>query len=279
MSQELHSIPPSTALSQEEKVIRLRPDGVWESITDSIAIEEPLEIQIEEKTIAITMRTPGHDRELATGFLLTESIALSPQEILSAHPCPLSNHPNLLKVTLSKKIDSLTKELSRYGTISSSCGLCGKQSIEEVLRNFPAIPHRLQVPLKTILELPETFSKNQSSYQQTGGLHAAALFDPTGKLILLREDVGRHNAVDKVIGWCAQNDLWPPEKSILMVSGRLSFEIVQKALAARIPMILGVSAPSSLAISFARQSGQTLIGFLRPPRLNVYSHIESVRCE
>ncbi len=270
----LKSLP--AALSKKDHVIQLQTNGTWKTVLDPIAIEEPLEIQLGSKTLVITMRTPGHDHELSTGFLLTESIVDSPNQITSLEPCPLFPHPNRLKITLSKKIKKTTPELSRYGTISSSCGICGKQSIDEVLRTFDPIQHRSQISLKTILQLPELFSKNQSSFQETGGVHAAALFNQKGTLHVLREDVGRHNAVDKVIGWSAQNNLWPPDKSILMVSGRISFEIVQKALAARIPIVLGVSAPSSLAISFARQSGQTLIGFLRPPRLNVYSHIESI---
>lgn len=269
----------SSPLSKEDHVIRRKSNGQWETVLDSISIEEPLEIQIGKKTLVITMRTPGHDDELATGFLISESVINSPQEISTIHPCPLSHHPNRIQITLSKKLIRPSPELRRYGTISSSCGICGKQSIEEVLKTFEPISRRSRVSLQTILKIPDLFTQHQSSFQKTGGLHAAGLFDSQGKNIILREDVGRHNAVDKVIGWCAQNNLWPPEKTILMVSGRISFEIIQKALAARIPIILGVSAPSSLAISFARQSGQTLIGFLRPPRFNVYSHIESLDLE
>lgn len=269
----------SSPSEKKDRIIRHNENGSWEPFQDSIAIEEPLELRIGKSTLAITMRTPGDDENLVRGFLLCESIVTHPREILSIQRCGISKNPNRIRIQLSQKPAIELQELSRYGTLSSSCGICGKQSIQSVLRKSSPISHRSKISLRRFLEIPQLFSKAQSSFQTTGGLHAAALFNTQGELQVLCEDVGRHNAVDKAIGWASQQNHWPLQDRLLMVSGRISFEIVQKALAARISITAGISAPTTLAISLARESNQTLIGFLRPPRFNVYSHLETIFIE
>jgi FdhD protein len=165
----------------------------------------------------------------------------------------------------------------RFGTISSSCGICGKESVEAIRQNFPAIrSSNVRIDVDTLLSLPAVLRKHQGDFARTGGIHAAAVFDSAGDLKIVREDIGRHNAVDKAIGRAFLNGLLPLDRHLLLVSGRASFEIMQKALAAGIPIVAAVSAPSTLAVSFARESNQTLVGFLRPPSFNIYSHIERV---
>ena len=185
---------------------------------------------------------------------------------------------NVLNVTLAATAKFNPTAAHRFGTISTSCGLCGKTSIEFIRQQFPPIDSTKQIRIETatLLELPERLRSAQGNFARTGGIHAAAIFDLDGNLVVLREDIGRHNAVDKAIGRAFLDDLLPLKNHILLVSGRSSLEIVQKALAAGIPIVAAVSAPSSLAVNFARESDQTLIGFLRPPTFNVYSHIERV---
>jgi FdhD protein len=168
------------------------------------------------------------------------------------------------------KLDKI--ESPRYGAISASCGVCGKTSLESIRNSYPDIQSDCQIERSILLSLPDRLRESQVVFEKTGGLHSSGLFDKTGNLVCLREDVGRHNALDKAIGFALLNDIWPLENHILMVSGRVSFEIIQKALAARIPIVAAVSAPSSLAISVARECGITLVGFLRNPTMNVYSH-------
>jgi FdhD protein len=209
-----------------------RWDGeVAREVTDEVVIEEPLEIRIGSRGISVTMRTPGHDGELAAGFLVTEGIIHHRNDILAIKHCVQNRQQNVLNVFLAEDVDVDFEQLTR-----------------------------------------RTMRTAQATFDRTGGLHAAALFDPFGRLIVLREDVGRHNAVDKLVGHCLLNGLYPIEDKILVVSGRTSFEIMQKALAARIPIVAAVSAPSSLAVDFAENSGQTLIGFLREGRMNVYTN-------
>ena len=214
------------------------------------------------------MRTPGHDPELAAGFLVTEGIVTSSQDILriSAHP---RNEQNVINVFLRDGPD--LERLKRHVFVSSSCGLCGKRSIDNVHQHFKPVKSRMRIMAETLLSLPERLRAAQDAFARTGGLHAAGVFSGKGELIVSREDVGRHNAVDKVIGHGLLNGLLPFNDHILMVSGRASFEIVQKALAARIPIIAAISAPSSLAVEFAIESGQTLVGFLRGQRMNLYA--------
>ena len=238
---------------------------------DELAIEEPLEIRLRGKSVSVTMRTPGHDADLAAGFLLTEGIIHARGDILRSEHCIKNEQQNVLNVLLAPDVYVDFNRLTRHVFASSSCGVCGKATIEAIQSTLPAIDSDMTVTPALIASLPGLMRAAQDTFDRTGGLHAAALFDERGKLIVLREDVGRHNAVDKVIGHCLLHGLFPLDRHILLVSGRSSFEIVQKSLAARISILAAVSAPSSLAVDLSRQSGQTLIGFLRGSRMNVYS--------
>lgn len=244
---------------------------------DELAAEEPLEIQVDTRPIAVTMRTPGHDDELAAGFLLTEGIVHSKADIAKITPYVRNQTGNVLDVFLAPHVTVDFAQLTRHVFASSSCGLCGKATIEAVHRHFSRVKTRASVSGKTLLRLPGALREHQHAFERTGGLHAAAVFNSRGQLVVLREDVGRHNAVDKVLGHGLLRGLLPFEHHILMVSGRASFEILQKALAARIPIVAAVSAPSSLAVEFAVSSGQTLVGFIREDRLNIYSRPDRVR--
>jgi FdhD protein len=241
--------------------------------TDTVVREEPLEIRVRGKSIAVTMRTPGHDRELAAGFLLSEGIISRRGEIIEIGPCLESDSAeNTLNVFLSPSVEIDLVRLTRHVFASSSCGVCGKASIESVHQHFPPVESSAVVAAQNLVALPDRMRAAQQTFSQTGGLHAAAIFDLLGNLLVVREDAGRHNAVDKVLGWGFLESKLPFDSHVLMVSGRASFEIVQKALSARIPIIAAVSAPSSLAVDFAQESNQTLIGFLRGETFNVYSH-------
>ena len=269
---ELHGIGAGS-------VVRRNADGGYECITDEVTIEEPLEIRIGANPIAVTMRTPGNDEELAAGFLLSEAIVHARADLREVVHCPLpASLGNVLNVTLSPSAKFNPKAAHRFGTISTSCGLCGKTSIEFIRQQFSPIDPaaRIQIEAAKLLALPAALRDAQANFARTGGIHAAAIFNLDGELIVLREDIGRHNAVDKAIGRAFLDSLLPLGHHVLLVSGRSSLEIVQKALAAGIAIVAAVSAPSSLAVNFARESGQTLIGFLRPPTFNVYSHIERV---
>lgn len=238
---------------------------------DDLSPEEPLEIQVETRSVSVTMRTPGHDEELAAGFLLTEGIIREANEIAAIRAYPRNAQGNVINVFLKPEVPVDFATLTRHVFVSSSCGLCGKASIDAVFGHFPRIRGRTRVKPEIWLSLPKTMAAQQETFARTGGLHAAALFDLKGQLQVLREDVGRHNAVDKVIGYALRQGWLPLKESILLVSGRASFEIMQKALAAGIPAVAAVSAPSSLAVQFARRSGQLLVGFLREDRFNLYS--------
>jgi FdhD protein len=266
---EPHSIGPG-------RIIRRKKDGSLEYLRDDLTIEEPLEIRIGGKTLATTMRTPGHDDELAAGFLVSEAIVRDQSAIVKIS----RDGDNRVVVSLAEGMKLKLNSAQRFGTISSSCGLCGKTSIDEIRQNFPAIGSaEIRIDIQTLLSLPEKLRKAQSDFARTGGIHAAGIFDLGGDLKTVREDIGRHNAVDKAIGRAFLDKQLPLNRNILLVSGRASFEIVQKALAAGIPIVAAVSAPSTLSVDFARESNQTLIGFLRPPSFNIYSHIERVILE
>lgn len=256
-------------------IIRRNKAGGHEWVTDEVAIEEPLEIRIGGRAVATTMRTPGNDDELAAGFLLSEAIIARRDDL----PAIRATADNVIDVELAPTVSFTSAPTERFGTITSSCGLCGKASIEFIRQRFAPIdfttdPTRLSE--NALLRLPEQLRNSQGNFARTGGIHAAGIFDTAGTAIVIREDIGRHNAVDKAIGRALLDDRLPLNRHVLMVSGRASLEIVQKALAAGIPIVASVSAPSSLAINFARECGQTLIGFLRPPTFNVYSHVERV---
>ena len=252
---------------------------------DALTVEEPFEVQINGRSLAVIMRTPGNDHELAMGFLFTEGIiqraadVLTLEDALDVDGLPL---PNVVTVSLAGQAQQAALQpqpvaFERHFAVSASCGLCGKNSIADLLVSTPPLePDTLRIPASLLYMLPERLRTAQSVFAHTGGLHAAALFSTGGQLLLLREDVGRHNAVDKLIGHGLLHDDFPYSNHILMVSGRTSFEIIQKAMLARIPCIAAISAPSSMAVELAESAGITLIGFLRDHAMNVYTHPERV---
>jgi FdhD protein len=241
---------------------------------DTLAVEEPLEIRAGQHSIAVTMRTPGQDFELAAGFLLCEGVITGRQSIQKITYCTPPGQPqqyNIVNVHLASGVPFDPQRFSRHVYTTSSCGICGKASLEQVRAALPAKPLSPFVPTDDqLLALPDKLRQAQVIFEKTGGLHAAALFDAAGNLRLLREDVGRHNAVDKVVGALLLENSLPVAESILVVSGRASFELVQKALMAGIPTLAAVGAPTNLAVELAREFGLTLIGFLRGDRFNLY---------
>ena len=252
---------------------------------DRLAVEEPLEIRLGGRRFTLTMRTPGHDEELAAGFLLAEGFVSSRQElgeIRRPRSADRTPDPNVLDVILTVPAAKLRERLKRNFTISSSCGVCGKTSIEALQRRLDPIQSPLRLAAATVIQLPSLMREAQAVFAATGGLHAAALFAARSNssdavdLIALREDVGRHNAVDKVIGYALLHDLIPLDQAAIMVSGRLSFEIVQKTAAAGVPILCAVSAPSSLAVELAEEVGLTIIGFVRDHGFNVYTHRQRI---
>jgi FdhD protein len=263
------------------QIIRRKQNGELEYDRDELTVEEPLEIRIGDKTVATTMRTPGHDEELAAGFLLSEAIVQANDKIDKfSRPATARNRENIIVGDLAGGKEIKLNPAERFGTISSSCGLCGKESIDAIRQSFSAIPaNEFRIDIQTLLSLPDKLRANQSDFARTGGIHAAGIFDANGNALVVREDIGRHNAVDKAIGRAFLDQKLPLDRHLLLVSGRASFEIVQKAIAAGIPIVASVSAPSSLAMEFAREMNQTLIGFLRPPSFNIYSHVERVVLE
>jgi FdhD protein len=246
--------------------------------SDDLAEEEPLEIRAGGRAVSVTMRTPGNDDELAAGFLFSEALIESAADILGLEYCDRNQHGNVINVRLSPDVRIDFEKLTRHVFASSSCGLCGKATIDAIRSQFPRMRTADQPKLSAdlIAAMPEMMRETQSIFDRTGGLHAAGIFDERGKAIVIREDIGRHNAVDKAIGHALLSGLFPLDRHILLVSGRASFEIMQKALAATVPIIASVSAPSSLAVKFAADSGQTLIGFLRGRRMNVYTGAERI---
>ncbi len=268
-----------------------------ESRVDQVATEEPLELRIEGHSVAVVMRTPGHDRELAAGFLLTENLVHSARDIFDITQCgddvgwvsppqagggagrppqKADESPNVVNVTLKNPAAFDPAKLTRHVFSSSSCGICSKATIDAVRQSFPPIAAECFVHAAMLLRLPVALRKKQETFNQTGGLHACALFDLAGNLQALREDVGRHNALDKLIGRALLANELPLSDRVLLLSGRVSFEMMQKALAAGIPIIAAISAPTTLAVDFARESNQTLIGFLRGKTMNVYARAERV---
>jgi FdhD protein len=242
---------------------------------DRVAREEPLEIRVRGRGVAVTMRTPGHDQELAAGFLLAEGLIRRRCDVVEIAHCgrgPAAQRQNILNVFLSPTVEVDFERLTRHVFASSSCGLCGKATIESVHQHFAPVESDLRMAAGEITRLPDRLRAAQETFAATGGLHGAAVFDARGRLVVSREDVGRHNAVDKVTGFGFLQSLLPFDQHVLLVSGRASFEIMQKALAARVPVVCAVSAPSSLAVEFARASGQTLVGFLRGGTMNIYTH-------
>lgn len=259
------------------EIRRLQRDRAARDDVDEIVAEEPLEIRVDGRSVSVTMRTPGHDDELAAGFLFSEGLLRRREDVREIAPEWLRDDCNVVDVRLAEGVTFDYTSLSRHVFASSSCGVCGKASIEAVHRHFPAVSSQMEVAVETLLALPGRLAAAQEAFRRTGGLHAAAIFDERGELVLLREDVGRHNAIDKVLGHGLLKSLLPFDRHIMLVSGRASFEILQKALAGGVPIVAAVSAPSSLAVQLAQDSGQTLIAFLRGERMNVYAGAERLR--
>jgi FdhD protein len=248
--------------------------GAMAPFCDELAPEEPLEIRVEGQSIAVIMRTPGNDRELAAGFLLTEGIIKSAKEVFDITTCIAAGPAgkgNSVDVGLVNPGSFSVSKFSRHVMTSSSCGVCSKASIDSILRRHKPLHDELRVSPEILLALPRRLSRKQEAFQRTGGLHACALFDLEGKLLGVREDVGRHNALDKLLGWALLEKMLPLNRHIVLLSGRASFEMMQKSYAASIPIIAAISAPSSLAVDFARESGQTLAGFIRGRTMNLYA--------
>ncbi len=252
---------------------RWTPSGVSPAASDAVAIEEPLEIRVADRSVAVTMRTPGHDRELAAGFLLTEGVIRRADDLLDLVPCrdqAGGESGNVINAIPAPGLAVNFDRLTRHVFSSSSCGVCGKATLDAVAQAFPAVASDAHFDPVMLAKLPERLRAEQPVFAATGGLHACALFDASGEILLVREDVGRHNALDKVLGRALLDGWLPLACNGLLLSGRISFELVQKALAAGIPLIAGIGAPSSLAIECAERGGQTLVGFLRADRFNVY---------
>ncbi|WP_214365245.1 formate dehydrogenase accessory sulfurtransferase FdhD [Pseudonocardia sp. H11422] len=269
-------------LTVRRPVLRLGPDGPRRR-PDSLAAEEPLEIRVDGKPLSVTMRTPGHDVELAHGFLLTEGVLGSAGDIAVARYCDSldengRNTYNVLDIALAPGVEPPDTSVERNFYTTSSCGVCGKASLDAVRLKTRFSPAADEVPVSypTLVSLPDTLRQAQRVFDSTGGLHAAGLFTGDGELLVAREDVGRHNAVDKVLGWALLNGRVPATGTVLMVSGRASFELVQKAVMAGAPVLSAVSAPSSLAVELADEAGVTLVGFLRGDSMNVYTHSQRI---
>lgn len=252
--------------SQTISLVHCHPGGSDER-RDQVAVEEPLEIRLDGHPVAVVMRTPGHDDELAAGFLVTEEIISKIEELRKIEP---RSDENRVLVFLEDSVAVDLGRLTRHLFTGSSCGLCGKATLEAIFTDSAPIDQVVEISDAVLLQAPEKLRAAQGAFDTTGGLHAAGIFSAHGELLIIREDIGRHNAVDKVIGHALMNGIGLGA-TFLLVSGRLSFEIMQKALAARIPVVAAISAPSSLAVDFAKKSGQTLIGFLRPPTFNRYA--------
>jgi FdhD protein len=241
---------------------------------DKLAVEEPLEIRLGRSPLAITMRTPGDDRELVAGFLVTEGVIGGRRDIEAIGP--KHNLPNVVSVKLRRNLRFDPARMQRYFHATSSCGVCGKTTLAALRAKAKPVASDVKLPAGLLYSLPEILRNEQAAFDETGGLHAAAVFDFTGQLLWIREDVGRHNAVDKVIGAALLNGKFPLDQNILLVSGRASFEIMQKALRARFPIVAAVSAPSSLAVALARRFKMTLVGFLRGRSCNIYAGGERI---
>jgi len=250
-------------------------DGRLRRVQDSVAGEEPLEIRIGDAPLAVTMRTPGHDLELAAGFLFTEGLIQSRDQLATLEAITDGSRASRGNVVVARLADGMaldSEQTRRNFFANSSCGVCGKASIDSVRSRLLRPPNAaFRVAAETLCQMPEKLGSSQDIFGRTGGLHAAGLFTQKGELIVSREDIGRHNAVDKVVGWALQENRLPLSDVVLLVSGRCGFEIAQKAIVAGVPVVGSVSAPSSLAAQLARELNLTLVGFLRGRRFVIYS--------
>lgn len=270
-------------VTQRGRVTRFRLDGHTGTREDVLAGEEPLEIRLNGTSFTVTMRTPGDDFDLVAGFLVSEGVIWEPGQLISLRYCAGVDEEgkqtfNVVDVQLRPGTVLPDTGMERHVYTSSSCGICGTASIEAVRKSshFDAAGDGVRLPLQLLAELPDRLREGQKVFDRTGGVHAAGLFSADGELLCLREDVGRHNAVDKVVGWALRKGLLPLRGTVLQVSGRASFELVQKAQLAGIPVLAAVSAPSALSVELAKDAGMTLIGFSRGTSLNCYSAPERI---
>lgn len=266
-------------MTHSAAIQRFQKGRLGAATTDALAVEEPLELRVEGRAIAVIMRTPGHDRELAAGFLLTEGVIRSAKDLFDITTCVAPNGAgkgNAVDAALARPDHAELDKLTRHVFTSSSCGVCSKATIESVIRRRKPLIDGVRVPARLILSLPRLLTTAQEDFHKTGGLHACALFDSKGTLLAAREDVGRHNALDKLIGWALLEHRTPLHGHIVLLSGRVSFEMMQKAHAAGIPIVAAISAPTSLAVEFAHESAQTLAGFVRGGSLNIYAGAERI---
>jgi FdhD protein len=274
----------NTRITARRRVTRITVGTAPVVQEDVLTVEEPLEIRVGGRPLAVTMRTPGHDFDLAAGFLVSEGVISRGEHFSTARYCAGAtveglNTYNVLDVTLAPGVAPPDPSLERSFYTTSSCGLCGKASIDAVKTQsaFEVRDDPVTIDASALAGFPDILRAEQAVFEKTGGLHAAALFDAeSGRMLVLREDVGRHNAVDKVVGWAVKEDLLPLTGTVLMVSGRASFELTQKALMAGIPILAAVSAPSSLAAELAAESGMTLVGFLRGASMVAYAGAERI---
>ncbi|HEV7766651.1 MAG TPA: formate dehydrogenase accessory sulfurtransferase FdhD [Thermoanaerobaculia bacterium] len=253
-------------------VVRIASDGRRESDEDTVVVEEPLEIRVGEKAVSVTLRTPGDDFDLAAGFLFSESIVRDAKDIATIRHW---GSPNVVRVDLRENTRVDLQRLQRHFYSTSSCGVCGKVSIDALRVQTSPLVSEVRVASDVIVALPDALRAQQKTFDATGAIHAAGVFDANGTLLRSREDVGRHNAVDKVLGSFFREGV-VLDQHILIVSGRTSFEIVQKAIVARVPILAAVGAPSSLAIELAREFNLTLLGFVRDGRCNVYAGFDRI---
>ena len=273
-----------TRVTQRRKVTRFRLEGGASRREDVLAGEEPLEVRVDGRSFSVTMRTPGDDFDLVAGFLVSEGVVSAAGEIVSLRYCAGTDEQgrqtfNVVDVQLRPDVAPPDTSLERHVYTSSSCGICGTASIDAVRKQarFDLAEDASTFPLELLAQLPDRLRAGQKVFDRTGGVHAAGLFTADGELLCLREDVGRHNAVDKVVGWALRSGLLPLRNTVLQVSGRASFELVQKAQMAGIPVLAAVSAPSSLSAELAHETGMTLIGFSRGTSLNCYAGEERIR--
>jgi len=264
----------------ERRVLKIDAGGEARRTRDRLAVEEPLELRVAGRPVGVTMRTPGNDVELAIGYCISERLVAHPDDVEAVRFCAPEGQAqefNVLTVDLRPGVPVPDPSLDRLAVTSSSCGVCGKASIEAVTAACPTVAgDDLAVPTGVLAAIPGRVREAQRVFEQTGGLHAAAVCDVEGTVHCVREDVGRHNAVDKVVGWAATERRLPLTGMVLFVSGRCSFEVVQKAAVAGVSLVAAVSAPTSLAVDLAEQVGMTLVGFLRGGTMNVYSHAHRV---
>jgi FdhD protein len=264
---------------RERRVVRVRA-GLASRVRDRLVVEEPLELRVSGRPVGVTMRTPGDDVELAVGYCVTEGLVRGHDEVAAVRACAATGGEgdyNVLSVDLRPGVAMPDRSLDRLHVTSSSCGVCGKASVDAVrVRCQPLADDPIRITTATLAAIPDRVRAAQRVFERTGGLHAAALLDADGTVECVREDVGRHNATDKVVGWAAMNGRLPLRGSILFASGRCSFEIVQKAAVAGVPVVVAVSAPSSLAVELGEELGMTVVGFLRGDGMNVYTRADRV---